>query len=366
MVRARSILVAVVAVIAAFSVRWALDPVLHDRAPFLLFTLAVLAASVVGGTRVGLMATLLSAVTALWAFVPPRGSAVPASAEYALEAASFVGMSVAVSLLAGRMRAARVRAEAGEAEVRRLNRDLERMVAERTADLEVANTQLEAFAYTVSHDLRAPLRGMEGFARILLDDFAEGLGLKGKRHAERIVAAAQRMEALISDLLTFSRLQRAEVSLRAIDPVGTIRSAAQEARVLAGPEGATIQVDEPLPVVMAEPTVLKQVLANLLVNAVKFRKDGVPAQVRIWGERLDTRVRLWVEDQGIGIAPEHQERIFGTFERLHGQETYPGTGIGLAIVRTGAERMGGRTGVESAPGRGARFWVELAAPSPAA
>ncbi|WP_051521221.1 PAS domain-containing sensor histidine kinase [Rubellimicrobium mesophilum] len=366
MVRARSILVAVVAVVAAFGVRWALDPVLHDRAPFLFFTLAVLAASVAGGTRVGLMATLLSAVTALWAFVPPRGSAVPASAEYALEAASFVAMSVAVSLLAGRMRAARVRAEAGEAEVRRLNRDLERMVAERTADLEVANTQLEAFAYTVSHDLRAPLRGMEGFARILLDDFADGLGPKGKRHAERIVAAAQRMEALISDLLTFSRLQRIDVSLRAIDPTGIVRTAANEAHALAGPEDAIIRIDEPLPKVAAEPTVLKQVVGNLLTNAVKFRKDGEPAQVRVWGQEFDGHVRLWVEDQGIGIAPEHQERIFGTFERLHGQEAYPGNGIGLAIVKAGAERMGGRAGVESTPEAGARFWVELAAPKPAA
>ncbi|EYD74742.1 two-component hybrid sensor and regulator [Rubellimicrobium mesophilum DSM 19309] len=264
------------------------------------------------------------------------------------------------------MRAARVRAEAGEAEVRRLNRDLERMVAERTADLEVANTQLEAFAYTVSHDLRAPLRGMEGFARILLDDFADGLGPKGKRHAERIVAAAQRMEALISDLLTFSRLQRIDVSLRAIDPTGIVRTAANEAHALAGPEDAIIRIDEPLPKVAAEPTVLKQVVGNLLTNAVKFRKDGEPAQVRVWGQEFDGHVRLWVEDQGIGIAPEHQERIFGTFERLHGQEAYPGNGIGLAIVKAGAERMGGRAGVESTPEAGARFWVELAAPKPAA
>jgi signal transduction histidine kinase len=361
-VRLPATLIALIAVALAFLARWALAPLLGDRAPFLLFALAVVAGSLVGGGRVGLLAMAVSAVAALWAFVPPQGSLVPASTEYALETLSFVVVSAAVSLLAGRMHAARVEAEAGEAEVRRLNRDLEILVAERTADLETANKQLEAFAYTVSHDLRAPLRSMEGFARILLDDFAEVLGSRGKRHAERIVAAAQRMEALITDLLTFSRLQRAEIALRALDPTGIARSAADEARASAGMEGAVIEISEPLPAVAAEPTVMKQVLLNLLTNAVKFRRKGETAHVRIWGERLGACVRLWVEDDGIGIAPEHQDRIFGTFERLHGQEAYPGTGIGLAIVRTGTERMGGTVGVESAPGEGARFWIELAAP----
>ena len=206
---------------------------------------------------------------------------------------------------------------------------------------------------------------MEGFARILLDDFAEGLGAKGKRHAERIVAAAQRMEGLITDLLTFSRLQRVEVKLRALDPTGIVRSAADEARSEAGPEGASIQIEEPLPAVAAEPVVFGQVIANLLSNALKFHKANEPARVRVWGQRSGPRVRIWVEDEGIGIAPEHQRKIFGAFERLHGQEAFPGTGIGLAIVRTGVERMGGSVGVESSPGTGARFWIELAAPKAA-
>jgi signal transduction histidine kinase len=268
------------------------------------------------------------------------------------------------------MRMARLRAEAGEAEqrkaeaeVRRLNQDLEALIVERTAELETANSQLEAFAYTVSHDLRAPLRGMEGFARILLDDFAEALGPQGKRHAERIVAAARRMEGLINSLLAFSRLQRAEVTLRAIDPTKIARSAAREAQALGplAPDEITIEIGAPLPAVMTEPVVLGQVISNLLTNAVKFRKEGEPARVRIWGERRGERVRIWVEDQGIGIAPEHQAKIFGAFDRLHGQETYPGAGIGLAIVKTGVERMGGTVGVESSPGAGARFWIELAA-----
>lgn len=237
---------------------------------------------------------------------------------------------------------------------------LEREVGARTAELSAANQQLEAFAYTVSHDLRAPLRGMEGFARILLEDFAEPLGREGQRYADRIVNAAERMERLIDDLLTFSRLQRVEVALRALDPTSIVGAAIDDVR--ADAPDASVEMLGDLPPVIAEPVVLGQVVANLLTNAVKFRKPGTPANVRVSGERRDGRVRLWVEDEGIGIGPEHQDRIFGAFERLHGQEAYPGTGIGLAIVKAGMERLRGTAGVESVEGRGSRFWIELDAP----
>jgi len=220
---------------------------------------------------------------------------------------------------------------------------------------------LEAFAHTVSHELRAPLRGMEGFARILLDDFAEALGQNGRGYAERIVAAAERMKCLIADLLMFSRLQRAEISLRPLDPTGIVRRQVEQALALDGGHRATITIAEPLPAVLAEPLVFAQILANLLSNAVKFHGSEKPVKVRVCGERGGDRVRIWVEDDGIGISPEHQAKIFNVFERLHGQETYSGTGIGLAIVKTGIERMGGTAGVVSEFGRGSRFWIELAA-----
>ncbi len=238
---------------------------------------------------------------------------------------------------------------------------LEAQVTERTAALAVANKLLEEFASTISHDLRAPLRGMEGFARILLDDFAPGLGPVGERYAKRIVAAAVRMESLINDLLDYSRLQRIPIRLRSLDPCVIMRSAAEDARMSApDPNGIEIEITEPMPMVRAEPVVLGQALANLLTNAVKFREPGRPVRVRMHGERSGARVRLWVEDNGIGIAPEHAERIFRTFERLHGEEAYPGSGIGLAIVKAGVERMGGTCGVDSREGHGARFWIELA------
>jgi len=224
---------------------------------------------------------------------------------------------------------------AGEA---RLRRALEVQVAERTAALGRSNAQLDAFAYTVSHDLRAPLRAMEGFARILLDDFAGQLGDKGGRYATRIVSAAERMERLINDLLAYSRLQRYEATLRVVDVTSLALRAADEARAEEGP-AVTIDVDVSLPPVLAEPVVLGQVLSNLIGNAAKFRKPGTPGHVRVRAERSASRVRIWVEDDGIGIAPEHQSGIFNVFERLHSQETYPGTGIGLAaIIHQGGQR----------------------------
>jgi len=238
--------------------------------------------------------------------------------------------------------------------------ELEARVAERTRELTRANELLEEFASSISHDLRAPLRGMEGFARILLDDFGAGLGTTGAGYANRIVAAAKRMEGLITDLLSYSRVQRTAVRLRPVDPTPIARQAADEAMAAAAEPAGVAIVVEPLPMAQAHPVVLAQALNNLLSNAVKFRKPGQPCHVLVRGERLQDRMRIWVEDDGIGIAPRDFERIFVAFERLHGEEAYPGTGIGLAIVQAAVLRMGGTCGVDSSMGEGARFYLELA------
>ncbi len=239
------------------------------------------------------------------------------------------------------------------------NATLEATVSERTTLLRESNAQLDAFVYTVSHDLRAPLRAMEGFARILLDDFGAGMGPEGERFATRIVGAAKRMEVLINDLLAFSRVQRAEVALHSVDPARSITRAVAELRASPEAELVTIEIAAPLPHVRADRTILGQVLTNLIANAAKFRKEGAPVHVVVRPERRGDRVRIWVEDDGIGIDKPHQERIFNVFERLHGQETYPGTGVGLAIVKAGAERMDGTFGVMATLGEGSRFWVEF-------
>lgn len=234
---------------------------------------------------------------------------------------------------------------------------LEQQVQERTAALESANAQLEAFAYSVSHDLRAPLRGMQGLSQALLEDYGTHLDETGRDYAIRIVRESALLDKLIQDLLAYSRLTRVEVAFEHVDLHTVIDASLKVLADEVATKRANVVVEGVLPSVRGNHAVLVQVVSNLISNAVKFGGEGGVVRVRASDE--GAMIRLWVEDQGIGIEPEHQERIFRVFERLHGTESYPGTGIGLAIVRRGAERLGGRAGVESALGKGARFWVEV-------
>jgi len=246
-----------------------------------------------------------------------------------------------------------------EEELRQYRERLEELVEQRTAELAEVNAELEAFAYSVSHDLRAPLRAMEGFAEALLEDYSDRLDEEGRDYARSIAEAAKRMDRLVCDLLAYSRIGRREIHLDHVDLEAVVEDLLVTLESEISRRGATVEVARPMPRVRAHYATLAQVVGNLLSNALKFVEPPAAPRVKVWAEEDGEMVRLWVEDNGIGIAPEHQERIFRVFERLHGVDKYPGTGIGLAIVRRGAERMGGRVGVQSEPGRGSRFFVEL-------
>jgi signal transduction histidine kinase/HAMP domain-containing protein len=246
-------------------------------------------------------------------------------------------------------------------QVRQHAEELEERVRRRTAELQEINAELEAFAHTVSHDLRAPLRAMQGFAVALLEDLGDRLGEKGIEYTRRIWGAAERMDRLILDLLAYSRLSRMELKLQQVDLGPLVAMAVDQLEGEIRETGAQVDVEGPLPDVLGQPEILLQVAQNLLSNALKFVAEGTAPQVRVWAEPRPGAVRLWVEDNGIGVAPSNHERIFHVFERLHGVEQYPGTGVGLAIVRKAAARLGGSSGLESEVGRGSRFWVELPA-----
>lgn len=232
---------------------------------------------------------------------------------------------------------------------------LERLVDERTAALRVKLAELEAFSYSLSHDLRGPLRTMYGFAKVLLEDHAPELDPEAQGHLKRIERGAARLDQLVRDVLAYSQVakenfERAPVDLGTVvaDVVHTIDNGA-----------VRFEVETPLPTVLGHGALLQQIFSNLLDNAVKFARRGECAVVRVYARPNGKFVRIFVEDEGIGIEPQHFERIFEIFGRVHRDGEYPGTGIGLAIVRKAAERLGGHVGVASEPGRGTRFWVDL-------
>jgi len=241
---------------------------------------------------------------------------------------------------------------------------LEEIVKARTAELRVSNTQLETFVNTVAHDLRGPLRAMQGFSSILLADHAANQNEQGKTYLGFINTAAKSMGLLVSDLLVFCHVDQQKIQLESVSLEKVIQSALKACGTEIRESKAIIQSFPPWPLVWAHAATLQQVLVNLIGNATKFVGTEAPQVIIRAEERPEDIVRVWVEDNGIGIAAEFQERIFKVFQRLHSTE-YPGTGIGLAIVQRGVERMGGRIGVVSELGAGSKFWIELAKATPA-
>lgn len=236
--------------------------------------------------------------------------------------------------------------------------ELERRVAERTARLEESLSSLKGVLYHVAHDLRAPLRAMHSFTQLLVENYAHNLDATGEQYTQIISGASKKMDVLIGDLLNVGQLGHRPVSWMTVDLTALVGSVVAALDGKRDGQPAEIQVAQPLPKVWGDPQIIEQVLVNLLSNSLKFVAPNTAPRIRLWAETCGQTVRLNLQDNGIGISPEYQERIFGVFERLH-TDAYPGTGIGLAIVKKGMERLQGRVGVESKPGVGSRFWLEL-------
>ncbi len=263
-------------------------------------------------------------------------------------------------------------------ELAHANAELERKVEERTARLQELVDELEHFSYSITHDMRAPLRAMVGLIALLEIDPGNTFSPQGKEFFQRIKKAATRMDALILDSLNYSKILRQELPLRPVNISELLSGIVQSYPNLQN-SIADISIQPDIPLVLGNEAALTQCFSNLLGNAVKFVSDGVKPTVRVWAETFSRptsddsqplakapvsssgdsspTVRIWVEDNGIGIPEDMHPRLFGMFVRL--TTSHEGTGIGLAIVRKAVERMGGRVGLESQPNRGSRFWVEL-------
>lgn len=251
--------------------------------------------------------------------------------------------------------------KAASAAIQALNAELSQRVDERTAELAARNRELETFTYSVSHDLKTPLRALDAYSRLLLAEHAHALDDQGLHFVARIRDAAGQMGALVEDLLAYSRLERSTPQVATLELRSVVERVMNEWGDEIRARGVQLTVDIPDATVRADATAMEMILRNLLENALKFTRDVPEPHVAIAGHRTEGGHRLEVRDNGIGFDMQFHDKIFLLFERLHRPEEYPGTGIGLAMASKAAERMGARLWARSHPGEGATFSLELPA-----
>lgn len=355
--RVRNYGVAVLATVFA----WLVDVLLQERfseSSGGLYVGAALAATWLGGWGPGWLAICLTIGLNLSFYNHPYLS-LAVGAHGFERLILFTVVAIVITGLAARVRK-------NQQQLRELNSQLEEKVKQRTAALNDSNRQLEAFCYTLAHDLRAPVRAIEGFANVIISDHESEMDADTTKKVNRIRNSAERMGRLILDLLAYTELSRENFQKQPVDLEAAARRVVRVFSDEIERVDAEISLDFSMKYAMADLTALERVLMNLMANAIKFASPDRPLRVRICSEGEPPNVRVEVVDNGIGIDPRFRELIFGVFQRLSPADNPGSTGIGLAIVKRSVEKMGGTVGVESTPGVGSRFWFKLGAvPQPA-
>ena len=322
--------------------------------PFTFFWPAIMFTAWYGGFGPGVLATLLSTLAGAYFIFEPQFSFVVANPVDRVGIVLFALLGVLISWLVSR-----IRRRIDERTTKLI--ELNQRVHDRTTQLEASNRELEAFSYSVSHDLRAPLRAIDGFSRILLEEYAPQLPGEARHYLQMTRQNSQQMGQLIDGMLTYSRLGRQALQKRPVAPADLVCQAWENLRAARADRHVEIQIGQ-LPLCQGDPILLEQVFLNLLDNALKFTRGREVARIEVGCEGDDRQPDgciYFVKDNGVGFDMQYAHKLFGVFQRLHRAEDYEGTGIGLAIVQRIVHRHGGRVWAEAQPDKGAAFYFTL-------